>query len=72
MAVGSKRGTVQAVDRAVAASADAVANIKDPERRAKALALTEQIKARSAEIQKTVKRPRVRQRARDRGEELER
>jgi len=70
MATEAKRATVQRIDRAVTASADAVAKIKDPVRRAKALALTEQINARSSELQKTVKRPRARQR--DRGEELER
>ncbi len=69
----SKQQLIEQIDRAAGAGERAARQIADPERRAKAMALAEQIKVRTRELQKVVKRPvRGIVRQRDRGSELER
>ncbi len=69
----SKRQLIERIDRAAGEGERAARRISDPERRAKAMALAEQIKARTHELQKAVKKPvRNTARLRERGRELER
>ncbi len=69
----SKQQFIEQIDRAAGAGERAARQIANPERRAKAMALAEQIKARTRELQKVVKRPlRDTAHRRDRGPELER
>ncbi len=69
----SKQQLIEQIDRAAGAGERAARHIADPERRAKAMALAEQIKARTRELQKVVKKPaRGIVRQRDQGPELER
>ncbi len=69
----SKRQLIDRIDRAAGEGERAARHIADPERRAKAMALAEQVKARTHELQKVVKKPvRSTARTRERGRELER
>ena len=71
--MASKQQRIDRIARAAGAGERAARHIVDPERRAKAMALAEQIKARTRELQKAVKKPvRGVVRRRDRGPELER
>ncbi len=69
----SKQQLIEQIEIAAGTGERAARHIADPERRAKAMALAEQIKVRTRELQKVVKRPvRGIARQRDRGPELER
>lgn len=69
----SKRQAVEAIARATSKGQDAARQIANPERRAKAMALAEQIQARTQDLQKAVKAPvRSMRRRRDRDQEIER
>ena len=69
----SKQQLIEQIEIAAGAGERAARQIADPERRANAMALAEQIKVRTRELQKVVKKPVPSiGRQRDRGPELER
>lgn len=75
--MASKRQSLDAMAKAAQKGEHAARHIADPVRRAKAMALAAEIKARTQDLEKAVKKPpraisRRRDRERDRGQEFDR